>query len=86
MFGIIVLFRRDSLKSKPSSQKKDTEEKKSEQAKAERSRVWESLTALNESLNQQPPTFLCHWSNVSYDIFFLRCGWSTKYSTHLLLP
>lgn len=54
MFGINALLRRESLKSKPSLQKKDTEEKKSEQAKAERSRVWESLTGLHESfvLNQ----------------------------------
>lgn len=44
MFGIVVLFRRESLKSKPSSQKKNTEEKKSEEAKTERSHLWESLT------------------------------------------
>lgn len=49
MFGIVVLFRRESLTSKPSSQKKNTEEKKSEQAKTERSSLWESLTRLIES-------------------------------------
>lgn len=49
MFGIVLLFRRESLESKPSSQKKkEKEEKKSEQAKTERSRLWESLAGQNE--------------------------------------
>lgn len=79
MFGIVVLFRRESLQeSKPSSQKKkkDKEEKKSEQAKTERSRLWESLTGQNESflLNQQPPTFFVPQTGLMLDNIFINAA------------
>lgn len=80
MFGIVVLFRRESLESKPSSQKKkkkkDKEEKKSEQAKTERSRLWESLTGQNESflLNQQPPTFFVPRTGFKSDNIFINAA------------
>lgn len=78
MFGIVVSFRRESLESKPSSQKKkkDKEEKKSEQAKTERSRLWESLTGRNESflLNQQPPTFFVPRTGFMSDNIFINAA------------